>query len=103
VLAPNYVNLALGGADVAGKAMVAPTSAVVREQRFDDAEVVAEGDVVFARFNFVVTLRGSSTTTSRALAYYRLADGRILVNDVMFDPDLMKVPCPLMAPPGAQP
>ena len=79
MLAPNYVNLALGGADVAGKAMVAPTSAVVREQRFDDAELVAEGEGVFARFNFVVTLPDGSTTTSRTLEYYRLADGRILV------------------------
>lgn len=27
-------------------------------------------------------------------------DGRIVVNDVMFDPDLMPVLGPLMAPPG---
>ena len=34
VLAPNYVNLAMGGADLAGvKAMVTATSAVIKEQR----------------------------------------------------------------------
>jgi hypothetical protein len=30
---------------------------------------------------------------------YRLADGRIVVNDVMHDPDLMKVLGPLLARP----
>jgi ketosteroid isomerase-like protein len=104
VLAPNYVNLAMGGADLAGiKAMVTATSAAVREQRFDDEELVADGDAVFARFNYVITLPDGGTTTARALAYYRLADGRIVVNDVMFDPDLMQVLGPLMAPPpGAE-
>ena len=58
---------------------------------------------MFAPFNFVVTIPDGSTTRSRTLAYYRLADGRILVNDVMFYPDLMEVLGPLMAPPGAQP
>jgi len=99
VLAPNYVNVALGGADLAGlKAMVAATSAALREQRFEDEELAAEGDAVFARFNYIVTRPDGSTVTARALAYYRLAAGRIVVNDVMFDPDLMSVLGPLMAP-----
>jgi predicted SnoaL-like aldol condensation-catalyzing enzyme len=100
VLAPNYVNVAMGGAALAGlKAMVAATSAALREQRFEDEELVADGDAVFARFNFTVTLPEGSTATARALAYYRLADGKIVVNDVLFDPDLMSVLGPLMAPP----
>jgi hypothetical protein len=59
---------------------------------------VAEGDAVFARFNYSLTLHDGSMTTHRALAYYRLADGKIAVNDVMFDPDLMQVIAGLMAP-----
>ncbi len=104
VLAPNYVNVAMGGADLAGlKAMVAAMSAALGEQRFDDEELVADGDAVFARFNYTVTLPDGSTATARALAYYRLADGRIVVNDVMFDPDLMPVLGPLRAqPPGRE-
>jgi len=100
VLAPSYVNLALGGAGIDGvKAMLTATSSV--EQRVDDEELVAEGDAVFARFNHTVTLPDGSTSNSRALAYYRLADGKIVVNDVMFDPNLMEVLGPLMAaPPG---
>jgi hypothetical protein len=100
VLAPNYVNVAMGDADLAGlKAMVAATHAALREQRFDDEELVADGDAVFARFNYTATLPDGSTTTVRAMAYYRLADGRIVVNDVMFDPDLMSLLGPLMTPP----
>jgi predicted SnoaL-like aldol condensation-catalyzing enzyme len=104
VLAPNYVNLSMGGTDLAGiKAMVTATSAAVREQRFDDEELVADGDAVFARFNYVITLPDGSTTTARTLAYYCLADDRIVVNDVMFDSDLMQVLGPLMSsPPGAE-
>ncbi len=68
-------------------------------QRFEDEELVAEGDVVFARFNYILTLPDGSTTTARTLAYYRLADGKIVLNDVMFDPDLMLVLGPLLAPP----
>jgi hypothetical protein len=37
------------------------------------------------------------------MAYYRLADGKIVVNDVMFAPDLFQVLGALMTPPpGAQ-
>jgi hypothetical protein len=37
------------------------------------------------------------------MAYYRLADGKIVVNDVMSVPDMLHVLGPLMAPPpGAQ-
>ena len=32
------------------------------------------------------------------MAYYRLADGRITVNDLMFVPDLMQALGPFMAP-----
>ena len=62
--------------------------------------LVAEGDAVFARFTYIVTLPDGSTASARALAYYRLTGGQIVVNDVMFDPDLMPVLGPLMASPG---
>ena len=99
VLAPNDVTIAMGGADIAGvKSMLAVTASVIEEVRIDDVELVAEGDAVFARFNYGMTLPDGSTTTSRALAYYHLADGKIEVNDVMFDPDIMGIVGPLMEP-----
>jgi hypothetical protein len=90
--------------DLAGfKAITAAARSVIKDARNDDLELVAEGDAVFARFNYVVTLHDGSTTTYRALAYYRLADGKNVVNDVMTVPDMFQVLGALMAPPaGAQ-
>src|ERR1019366_4722039 len=83
VLAPNYMNLAMGGADLASvKAMAAATHAALKGQRFEDEELVAEGDAVFARFNYVLTLPDGSTSEARTLSYYRIADGKIVLNDV---------------------
>jgi len=45
-----------------------------------------------------IPLPDGTTTTSRAMAYYRLADGKIVVNDVMFVPDLMQLLGPFLAP-----
>ena len=99
VLASDCVNVALGGADASAvKAMVTALNAAVRGQRFADEELVAEGDVVTARFKYILTLPDGSTVEAGTLAYYRLVDGRIVVNDVMSVPDLMEVLGPLMAP-----
>jgi hypothetical protein len=38
-----------------------------------------------ARFKYVATLPDGSTTSARALSYYRFVDGKIVLNDVMFD------------------
>jgi len=104
LLAPNYVNLAMGDLDLAGfKAMVPAMASMMKDVRIDDLELVAEGDAVFARFSYSFTLPDGSTTTCRTMAYYRLADGKIVVNDVMSVPDMLEVLGPLMAPPpGAQ-
>ena len=103
VLAPNYVNVAMGGADLAGvKSMVTATAPVLKGIRIDDVELVAEDGSVFARINYGMTLPGGSTTT-RAPAYYHLVSGKIDVNDVMFDPDIMGIVGPLMAPQKVDP
>ena len=97
VLAPDYVNVAMGDADRAGaKAMVTATHGVMKEQRYEDVELVAEGDAVFARFKWSFTLPDGSESTFRTLAYYRLANDKIALNDVMFDPDLMQVLGPFL-------
>jgi hypothetical protein len=89
VLAPGYVNVALEGLDIAGlKAMTSGLKAVVGEVRISDLELAAEGDAVFARFDYGLTLPDRGDRTSRVLAYYHLTDGRIGLNDVMMVPDL---------------
>jgi hypothetical protein len=102
VLAPGYVNLAMEGVDIAGlKAMTAGLKAVVGEVRIGELELVAEGDAVFARFGYGLTLPDGSERTARVLAYYQLTDGRIAVNDVMMVPELHDILGSLMAPPPA--
>ena len=92
VLAPDYVNLAMGGADREGaREMVAGSHGALKGQRFEDEELVAERGAVFARFNYLVTLPDGSTTSFRTIAYYGIVDDRIAVNDVMSDPNMMEV------------
>jgi hypothetical protein len=100
VLAPDYVNVAMGDADrAAAKAMVTATHGVMKEQRYEDVELVAERAAVFARFKWSFTLPDGTESTFRTLAYYRLTNGKIALNDVMVDPDLMQVLGPLLQPP----
>jgi hypothetical protein len=73
--------------------------AAVGEARTGSPELVAEGDAVFAGFDYAITLPDGSERTSRGLAYYHLTDGRIDVNDVMMMPDLHEVLGPLMGSP----
>jgi hypothetical protein len=57
LLAPNSINLAMGGADLAGvKAMTAAMHGALKE------DLVAEGNAVFARFNYVLTLPDGRTS-----------------------------------------
>ena len=83
LLAPNYVNLAMGPADPAALKADAPPPCcpAMKEARVDDLELVAQGDAVTARFNHGVTLRDRAARRhTGALAYYRLAHGKIAVN-----------------------
>jgi hypothetical protein len=74
--------------------------AVIKNARIDDLELAAERDALFARFNCSFTLPDGTTTTCRTMAYYRLADGKIGVNDAMSAPDMFQVLGPHLAPPA---
>ena len=94
------LGFAFQGVDIAGlKAMTTALHAAVGEARTGSLEMVAEGDAVFARFDYAITLPDGTDRTSRGLAYYHLTDGRIDVNDVMMMPGLHEVLGPLMGPP----
>jgi hypothetical protein len=62
-------------------------------------ELVAEGNAVFARFDYSITLPDESERTTRGLSYYHLSGGMIDLNDVMMAPDLSDVLAPLMGSP----
>ena len=82
VLAPNYVNRAMGDTDLAGfKAMLPAMGAVIPSMRLDIVDLVAEGDAVVARFTSEITLANGKKIDGRGLTYYRLANGKIVEDD----------------------
>ena len=102
LLAPDYVNLItehLNGSDTAPptaqsqpppandleglKVAVKEYLASVRDVRFDPIAMAAEGDHVFARVNMFATRVDGSPMNSRALAYYQVVDGKIVLNDLL--------------------
>ncbi len=87
VLAPTYVNRAMGTDREAFKAFIA-NSPVFSERRFDIEDLVAEGDAVVARFSFEITDPTGRVISARGLTYYGLADGRIVEDDPITTPDL---------------
>jgi ketosteroid isomerase-like protein len=87
VLAPNYVNRAMGTDRADFKAFIA-NSPVFSERRFDIEDLVAEGDAVVARFSFEITDPTGKKISARGLTYYRLADGKIVEDDPITTPDL---------------
>ena len=102
LLAPNYVNRAMGGVDRAGfKAMLSAIGAALPERPMEIEDLVAEGDAVVARFSFGYTLASGEKISGRGMTYYGLADGKIVEDDPITTPDLMQTLAPLMAPPSA--
>jgi len=98
VLAPNYVNR-LTGADLAAfKGMLTGMSKALSDVRIEIDDLVAEGDVVVARWKMEATHTGSlmgetptgKRVSSRGLTYYRLVNGQIVEDDPMSSPDLLQ-------------
>ncbi|HEX7544880.1 MAG TPA: nuclear transport factor 2 family protein [Candidatus Limnocylindrales bacterium] len=100
VCAPNYVNRAMGGTDLAGfKAMFPAMGAVISSMRFNIVNLVAEGDAVVARYTSEITLATGKKIDGRGLTYYGLADGKIVEDDPIETPDLTQELAALMPPP----
>lgn len=98
VLAPGYVNDAMGARDRASfKEMLGGLAAALPRRTFDITELVAEGDAVVARFTSAMTDREGKTTSVRGLTYYKLAGGQIVEDDPITSPDLMQALAPLMS------
>jgi ketosteroid isomerase-like protein len=87
VLAPNYMNRAMGIDRAAFKEFIA-NSPVFSDRRFDIEDLVAEKDAVVARFSFEITDPAGRRIAARGLSYYRLADGKIVEDDAITTPDL---------------
>jgi predicted ester cyclase len=99
LLAPNYVNRAMG-LDLAGfKAMGAGLGAAMPDLRFNIENLVAEGDAVVVRFTMEGTHTGSlmgeppsgKKVSARGLTYYSLANGKIVEDDPLTTPNLAEL------------
>jgi predicted ester cyclase len=98
LLAPNYVNRLTHMDLAAFKAMGAGVGAAMPDARFEIENLVAEGDAVMARFTLEGTHTGSLMGESpsgkkislHGLAYYALANGRIVEDDPIMTPDLLQ-------------
>jgi len=87
--ATNYVNTAMGGADLAGfKGILDAMAAAVSGMRFTIDDLVADGDVVVARFTSEITRPSGEKVAAQGLTFYRLADGKIVEDDPFTRPDL---------------
>ncbi len=102
VLAPDYVNTAMGVTDLAGfKAVWPAMGAVISSMRLDIVDLVAEGDAVVARVTSEITLVNGKKIDGRGLTYYRLADGKIVETDPFEKPDLTQELAALMPSPAS--
>ena len=99
VLAPEYVNPAMGNADRAGFRAILDQLRDAATMQIDDLELVAEGDAVVARFSLGVTQGAGEKLSAQGLTFYRLVDGRITLDDPFTRPDLAQLLG--LAPPAA--
>ncbi len=89
VLAPDYVNKGLGGANLAAfKEALVGLKAALPERALEIENLVAEGDSVVFRGTMNVTRADGKKDTARVITYYRVTDGKIAVDDPMSVPDL---------------
>ena len=98
LLADAYVNRSMGDMDrTTFKGWLAAASAGPGG-RMEIIDLVAEDDVVVARFTYAITLPSGEPVTARGLSFYRLRDGRIVEDDAITSPDLMQVFADQMPP-----
>jgi ketosteroid isomerase-like protein len=91
LLGANYVNAGMGGMDRGAFKSWLSVASAGPGGRTEIQELIAEGDAVVARFTYAITLPDGQEITARGIAYYRLADGRIVEDDAITTPDLRQV------------
>ena len=91
LLGADYVNRGMGDMDRAAFKDWLNVASAGPGGQTEIQELVAEGDAVVARFTYAITLPDGNEVSARGLAYYRLADGRIVEDEAMTTPDLRQV------------
>jgi predicted SnoaL-like aldol condensation-catalyzing enzyme len=99
LLAPDYANPSMGVTNRDGfKAVVSGLKAAIPVRDFEIEDLVAEGDSVVLRGNMNFTLASGKKTSARVITYYRLANGKIVVDEPITMPPLTEVLGGMMPP-----
>lgn len=82
LVSPDFVDLhhRTGNDATALRNAIEQARSTMASQRFDEIQMAAEGDVVFALVDYSVTHEDGTTKTERGVLYYRFADGKIVEN-----------------------
>ncbi len=84
LLAPDYVNPSMGVTNRIGfKAVVSGLKVSLPARDFEISDLVAEGDSVVFRGNMNVTLANGKKVSARVITYYRLANEKIVEDELI--------------------
>ena len=90
--AANYVNRGAGNLDLAGfKALLATMKSAITTQDIEIEDIIGEGDSVVIRGKSNITLATGKKVTARIITYYRLANGKIVEDEPISNPDMTQI------------
>lgn len=99
LLAPDYANPSMGVTNRDGfKTIVSGLKGAMPVRDFEIGDLVAEGDSVVLRGNMNFTLASGKKVSARVITYYRLAKGKIVVDEPITMPPLTEVLGGMMPP-----
>jgi predicted ester cyclase len=92
LLAANYVNRGAGNLDLAGfKALLSAMKSAITKQDLEIEDMIGEGDSVVIRGKSNITLANGKRITARIITYYRLANGKIVEDEPISNPDMAQI------------
>jgi predicted ester cyclase len=92
LLAANYVNRGAGNLDLAGfKALLTAMKSAITTQDIEIEDIIGEGDSVVIRGKSNITLTTGKRITARIITYYRLANGKIVEDEPIANPDMTQI------------
>jgi ketosteroid isomerase-like protein len=92
LVAANYVNRSMGNVDLAGfKALLSSMKSAKITMDIEIEDMVGEGDSVVIRGKLNVTQPTGKRVTARIITYYRLANGKIVEDEPISNPDTTQI------------
>jgi predicted ester cyclase len=90
--ATNYVNRGAGNLDLAGfKSLLSAMKSAITTQDIEIEDIIGEGDSVVIRGKSNITLATGKKVTARIITYYRLANGKIVEDEPISNPDMTQI------------